>query len=110
MDISPAPKKRWFNPSFNVRFDSPQEVKDFATHGELLPFPTIAGLRTLAVSTSTKVAYPTVVEYGPEQLREIAENLSVAAIQPEVVGDPEQVARLMVEATIISAALDNHQG
>ncbi len=107
MHIVPNPKKHWFKPGFDVRFDNPQELQDVATHGTLLPFPTIAGLRTLAVATSTDVEYPLVVKYSQNQLIGIVDGLSVAASQTEVVADAEAAQRLVVMSGIIRTAIEN---
>ena len=107
MEVKPNTKKRFSTQTFNVIYDNRQEVCDVGQHGTLLPFPTIAGLRTLWLATNDKAEYPTTVTYSQRQLSDIADSLKSYSTQPEVVEDPAQMGRLAIESAIMKFALGN---
>jgi hypothetical protein len=104
MELQPLRKRRFFDQSYLVKFDSAVEVEDIALHGSVLPFPTMAGLRLMRLATGD-ATFPQTLEMSQGQLTDIVDSLLVASQLDEVTENPVTRERLQTHAAIIDAVI-----
>ena len=96
MEITQGKAGRWFKQTYKVRFDNAEEAADLATYGTVLPFPSIATLRTMSLAVVANTNFPKTVTFSRDQLVDVALNLLSGEFGTSSDHPPDVANRLLI--------------